>query len=129
LAKISIIIVSYNRPDLLEACLDAVSTGTSSAHEIIVVDNASTEGSARVVCRRFASVRLIENSYNSGYAVAINQGDRVASGDYLMLLNPDTVPLPGAIDHLAEFIDAQPKAGMCGPKNVDKHGISKGVNG
>ncbi len=122
MAKISIIIVSYNRLDLLGSCLEAISTGTSSAHEIIVVNNASTEGSARVVCKKFASVRLIENSCNFGYAVAVNQGARLAGGDCLMLLNPDTVPLPGAIDQLAAFLDAQPKAGICGPKNVDEHG-------
>jgi N-acetylglucosaminyl-diphospho-decaprenol L-rhamnosyltransferase len=125
---LSMIIVNWNTAEALAECLTAVIAdcrmpnaeskigNRKSAIEIIVVDNASTDGSAERVRRGFPQVTLIANSQNMGFAAASNQGLRLARGRYLLLLNPDTVPRPGALAALVAFMDAHPEAGIAGPR-------------
>src|SRR5436309_1277597 len=92
--KLSIIIVNWNTRELLAQCLHSVLEEIRSSEDLevetIVVDNASRDGSAAMVRRRFPSVGLIENSDNAGFARANNQAIRQSRGEYLLLLNPDT---------------------------------------
>ncbi|MBI2908037.1 MAG: glycosyltransferase family 2 protein [Chloroflexi bacterium] len=113
---LSVIIVSYNTEMLLANCLRSVlaslaSSGISDC-EIIVVDNASSDGSDRLVRTQFPQVRLIGNERNVGFAAAANQGIRQSQGRYALLLNPDTLVLGKAIGEMAAFLDQHPKAGV-----------------
>ena len=121
--KLSIVIVSFNtRPDL-ERCLESL-TGSPPAipHEIVVVDNASTDGSVDAVRRRWPAVRVVAQRRNAGFAAANNTGIRASSGTLLLLLNSDCVVPGGAIDRLVERLRAHPDAAVAGPRLVDATG-------
>ncbi len=121
--KLSIIIVSWNTRELLAQCLDSVFSSSRLADfEVFVIDNASSDGSPVMVRERFPQVRLIENEQNLGFARANNQAIQSSHADYVLLLNSDTIVKPGAIDALAEFMQAHPKAGACGPRLLNQDG-------
>lgn len=111
---ISIVIVNWNTRDILRDCIRSIGEQTSLPHEIIVVDNASTDGSAAMVKGEFPDVTLIANDDNRGFATANNQGLKVATGQKLLLLNPDTIVLDHAIDRMAAWLDSNPDVGCVG---------------
>jgi GT2 family glycosyltransferase len=122
LLDISIVIVSWNTKEILRACLESLRQNTGSTHvEVIVVDNGSRDGSAQMVECDFPAVRLVVNTCNMGFAAANNRGLSAARGRYLLLLNSDTIALPGAIDEMVRYMDAHPRVGALGPRllNVD----------
>lgn len=119
---VSIVIVSFNTCRLLDECIASIKKETRCSHEIIVVDNASTDESCGMLRKKYPDVRLIENEKNVGFAKANNQGFAIASGRYYLMLNPDTVVLEGAIDKLIAFMDQNPGVGICSPRNVDREG-------
>jgi len=98
---VSVIIVSFNTRELLRECLGAI----EPHHEVIVIDNASGDGSADMVGADFPKVMLIRNANNVGFGAANNQGIAAASHDVVLLLNSDARPAPGAIDELARSLD------------------------
>ncbi len=111
---LSVVVVSYRTPDLLEACLAALSLVTV-AHEVVVVDNASDDGSAQRVANRFPDARLICNPVNVGFARAVNQALDVVQGRYTLLLNPDTTVPQGALESLLELIECDAAIAAVGP--------------
>jgi GT2 family glycosyltransferase len=114
--ELSIIIVNWNTRDLLRDCLNSVYAETEkTSFEVLVVDNASSDGSAEMVKREFLQVMLIENEDNLGFARANNQAIRQSSGSYILLLNPDTVVLSGALDKMVAFMRAHPDVDASGP--------------
>jgi len=114
--EISFIIVNWNTKDLLRGCLDSIAkTVGSLSHEIIVVDNASSDGSADMLAREYPSVRLIANAENRGFGAANNQGFAVMQGKYALLINTDAVITEGAVQKLWGFAEANPRAAIvCG---------------
>jgi N-acetylglucosaminyl-diphospho-decaprenol L-rhamnosyltransferase len=115
--KLSIIIVSWNTADLLADCLRSLlAEPDSTDSEIIVVDNGSTDGSAEMAQREFPRVMLILNQYNLGFARANNQGIRTSRGEFLLLLNSDTVVPPMVLPALVAFMEEHPAAGVCSPR-------------
>jgi GT2 family glycosyltransferase len=119
---LSIVIVSFNARADLARCLSSLhQTPPAVGHEIIVVDNASTDGSAQAA-REWPNVRVIESPTNRGFAAANNAGIRQSTGRTLLLLNPDTIVPPGAIDRLLAVLDRQPDAAAIGPRLVDGNG-------
>ena len=112
---VSISIVNWNTREILRACLRSVyeNAGTVDFH-IIVVDNASTDGSAEMVREYFGRVQLIANPQNRGFAAANNQGIAVAKGRYVLLLNSDTIVLRAAIEKAVAFADAHPEVAIVG---------------
>jgi len=101
---VSIIIVSFNTRELTLDCLRSVYEQTGDVtFEVFVVDNASTDGSAEAIAAAFPQVHLIANHENRGFAAANNQAAQYASGEWLLLLNPDTVVLNRAVDRLVAF--------------------------
>jgi N-acetylglucosaminyl-diphospho-decaprenol L-rhamnosyltransferase len=120
--KVSVLIVNYNTRELLDQCLESIKAETRCSHELIVVDNASSDGSAAMIRRKHPGVTVIENGRNLGFARANNQASRAAHGGHLMLLNPDTVILDAAIDRLVEYMDAHTDVGACGPRIIDSTG-------
>lgn len=114
--ELSVVIVSYNSQAHLRACLGSLlpQVGTRGG-EVIVVDNASTDGSPDVV-RQFPGVRLVENAVNLGFVRAVNQALKLVRGRFILLLNPDTEVRPGAVAALLEFMAEHPRVGLVGPK-------------
>ena len=112
---VSIIIVSYNTADLTAAAIKSVYDETrASSFEVIVVDNASSDGSADLIAKQYPQVRLTRLKTNVGFAAANNLAAAEANGRYVLLLNPDTVVLNGAIDTLVAFADEHPLYGVYG---------------
>ena len=134
--SLAIVIVSYNTHDLLRDCLRSLDRGVAAcALDIWVVDNASRDGSATMVRAEFPHVHVIDSPRNGGYAYANNlalrelgvgswelvrshpiPNSQLPTPDYVLLLNPDTVVPPGALDALVSFLEAHPAVGACGPK-------------
>ena len=112
---LSIIIVNWNTRHVVGDCLESVlaNLGTLKA-EVIVVDNGSADGSAEMITRDFPHVRLIANEDNRGFAAANNQGMLLASGRYVLLLNPDTVVLDDVLEGTIAYADENPDAGVVG---------------
>jgi hypothetical protein len=105
--SLSVIIVSYNTRDDLRRCLTALRQSTIRA-EVIVVDNASSDGSAEMVRHEFPEVKLLESERNLYFCAGNNRGLDRATGEYALLLNPDTVPPPNALESLVSFMNANP---------------------
>jgi N-acetylglucosaminyl-diphospho-decaprenol L-rhamnosyltransferase len=113
--ELSIIIVSWNVRELLHRCLASVSFDPGSA-EIIVVDNASHDGSPEMVRADFPQVHLVANQGNRGFTAANNQGLALSQGRYLLLLNPDTEVVGDALATMLRYIEAHPRVGALGPR-------------
>lgn len=119
--RLAVVILSYNRADLLADCLASLyAAPTRCALAVWVVDNASGDGSAELVRERFPQARLIVSPSNLGFSAGNNLAVReiVAAGaaDYVMLLNNDTVVPAGALDGLVDYLEAHPAVGVVGPK-------------
>jgi len=122
--KISIVIVNYNVKYYLEQCLCSVKNAISGLEaEVFVVDNHSTDGSMEYLKPRFPEVTFIENCDNPGFACANNQAIARSSGEYILLLNPDTVVGEESLRTLVFFMDEHPEAGAAGVKMLDGHGV------
>jgi GT2 family glycosyltransferase len=120
---LSILIINWNTRDLLRQCLDSIySKFDRERFEIIVVDNASTDGSPGMVRGQFPRVVLIENPANVGFARANNQAIQRSSGRYVLLLNSDTIVQPGALNSLLDFMEAHAEAGCVGARLLNPDG-------
>jgi N-acetylglucosaminyl-diphospho-decaprenol L-rhamnosyltransferase len=120
---LTVIVVSWNTADLLLACLASLAENPFHGdHEIIVVDNASPDGSADRVARSYPRVRLIRNASNEGYSAGNNLAIRRACGRYVLLLNSDTEVRSGTLDRLVRFLESAPRAGAVGPRHVNPDG-------
>ncbi len=113
---LSVCLVSWNVWADLRACLLSLSETRGLHLQIIVVDNASTDGTVTQLRREFPTVELVVNAENRGFAAASNQALAVATGRYLLLLNPDTVVPPRGLEELVDFADGHPQAGVVGPQ-------------
>jgi GT2 family glycosyltransferase len=129
MVDLSIVILSWNVRDLLRQCLESVARNRplSADHpplatEIIVVDNASGDGSMEMVRAEFPDVRLIANQANRGYTGGNNDGIAAATGRYVMILNPDTRVLDGALTAMVAYADAHSDVGVVGPQLLNPDG-------
>ena len=117
--KLTTVICNYNTRDVLARALDSLHATTGDlAHEIIVVDNASQDGSAALVRERFPDVTLIESGANLWFTGGNNLGMRRAQGEYVLILNPDTVIRPGALQTMLTYLDAHPAVGAITSRRV-----------
>ena len=123
LPEVSVIIVNWNTRDLLRGCLASVLAQTTARLEIIVIDNASSDASCAMVQAEFPAVTLIANTVNRGFAAANNQGLAVARGANVLLLNPDTIVLDGAIDTVLGWLAARPDVGCVGCQVLEGPGV------
>lgn len=147
MVDLSICIVTLNACDYLRNCLHSiteqaaylVSAGLPSripsppgevpptnaeklSFELIIVDNGSTDGTVEMLQQEFSVSKLILNGKNDGFARPINQALRASSGEYLLVLNPDTIILPGALNDLVAFLKSNRDVGICGPKVLNRDG-------
>ncbi len=116
--RLTVVVVSYETRELTLDCLASLFDQTSTPMHVVVVDNASTDGSADAIARRFPQVELLAESANHGFAAANVLGARRGEGDLLLLLNPDTVVLDRAVDRLVRFATEHPSAGIWGGRTV-----------
>jgi len=121
--KLSVIIVNYNVEFFLEQCLNSVFIALKHVDgEVFVVDNNSIDGSVEMVKTKFPQVKLIANKDNVGFSRANNQALRIATGEYHLLLNPDTIVEEDTFKKIVEFMDEHPDAGGLGVKMIDGKG-------
>jgi len=122
--KLTVIIVNYNVAYFLEQCLHSVKNAIKNlSAEVIVVDNNSVDESVEMVQEKFPWVQLIANKDNTGFSVANNQAMRIAKGEYVLLLNPDTLVEEDSFTKVVDFMDSHPEAGGLGVKMVDGKGV------
>jgi len=113
---VSVCITTYQARDYLRECLRSLRSTTQVPFEVIIVDNGSQDGTVEMLQADFPNIKLFTNKTNEGFTKPTNKALRASQGQYLLLLNPDTIILPNAIDLLVRFLDAHPEAGICGPK-------------
>jgi GT2 family glycosyltransferase len=114
---LSIIIVNWNTKQLLLDCIASIyKTVKRSSFEVIVVDNASTDGSAEAVSHAYPAVRVLVSSSNYGFSRANNMAMKQMRGRYAVILNSDTYLKEPSMDDMVDFMDRHPEAGMCGPQ-------------
>ena len=124
MTSLSIVIVSYNAREHLEKCVQSLAEAPPVIpHDITVVDNASTDGSATAIRDRWPHVSLIQQSVNAGFAAGNNVGIRATRGELVLLLNNDTIVPPGAIDRLVSRLAAHAGAAVAGPRLVNTAGV------
>ena len=126
MTDLSIIIVNYNTKDLTKACIESVmNEGSKLDFEVIVVDNNSKDGSVtelKKLWKKYKNLKLIENKENSGFSKANNQGAREASGEYILLLNSDTVVKRYSFKKLIAFAEKKEDAGVVGARLLNPDG-------
>lgn len=121
--RLSILIVNWNVRDLLAECLRSVQRETHlDDAEVIVVDNASTDGSVELLRTEFPWVRLVCSTHNLGFAQGNNSGWRFCHGRFRVLLNPDTVVMDRALDRLVDWLEARPRAAVAGCRLLNSDG-------
>lgn len=120
---LSVVILSFNTQKLLEDCLTSIFKKTQNVEfEVIVVDNASVDGSVEMVEKKFSRVKLIKNSENLGFAKGNNQAIQKAKGEFVLLLNSDTVVKEQSLEKMIQFMRNHHEAGVVGPKLLNGDG-------
>jgi len=121
-SKISIIIVSWNSSREIVACIDSIYAQNHVPCEVIVIDNASSDNTIELIKNYEKKLRFISNNHNLGFAQATNQGLALAAGNYILLLNPDTILQPEALHIMASFMESSPTVGALGPQLLNADG-------
>lgn len=126
--KLSIVILCWNDLQEIADCIRSIISGTHTIEfEIIVSDNGSTDGSVEFIGQNFPKVGVIENRANLGFAGGNNAGIRASTGDYVLILNPDTIVHEGSLDRWIEFAELHPEAGAFGCRVLNLDGSYQGA--
>src|SRR5262249_30861018 len=121
---LSVVIVNYKTCDLLLECLAALGLDLSRLEsETVVVDNDSRDGAPEALAARFPAARVIANRENVGYARAVNQGIHATRGAFVLVMNPDCDPHPGAVLTLLAYLREHPRAAIAGPQLLRRDGV------
>lgn len=125
---LTVIVINWNTKKLVLDTLEAVYANLPDPYtlEVIVVDNASSDGSPAAIAAAFPQVQLIANQDNRGFGPANNQALQIARGRYSVLLNSDALVQPGSLKQIVEFMDAHPRAGLCGVQVLNADGTFQG---
>jgi GT2 family glycosyltransferase len=126
--KVSIIIVNHNGERFIEDCLNSIALRVTCDYEVILVDNASSDSSCSIVETKYPWVKIIRSNRNLGFAAGNNLGARRATGQYLLLLNNDTVLLSDLYPAIA-LLEANSNVGIVGANMLDEHGVSRPCSG
>jgi GT2 family glycosyltransferase len=121
--KLTYCIVTYQTKDYLRQCLDSIRRcDFQFTYEIVIVDNASSDGTVGMIREEYPEVTFIENNQNLGYTKPMNQALQASHGQYLVQLNPDTLIIEGSFQKLVGYMDSNPQVGICGPKVLNRDG-------
>jgi hypothetical protein len=121
--KLSIVIICWNDLKVIQACLQSIYSETNQfEYEVIVSDNGSTDGSPAFIREHFPKVRIVENGANLGFSRGNNAGIRVARGEYVLILNPDTIIHDKALEKIVAYADKHPEAGAFGCRVLNRDG-------
>jgi GT2 family glycosyltransferase len=123
--KVSIIVLAHNQYTYTRQCLESIGRYTHTPHETIVVDNASTDGTATKIEREFPEVRIVKNKENLGFPAGVNQGINAAIGEHIVLLNNDTIVTEGWLERLLAVAEADPKVGIVGTVSNYASGVQQ----
>ncbi len=123
---VSVVVVNWNAGGALRACLTALSATEGDQPQVIVVDNASTDGSQAELAAVYPTLEIIQNDANVGFARAVNQGIRAARGQFTLVLNPDVILASSTVPRLLRFMTSHPDAGVAGPRLLDPDGSVQG---
>lgn len=123
--QLTVIIVNWNVRELLRTCLCSMLSELDASGEVVVVDNASSDGSAEMLRADFPQVRLIANADNVGFGAANNQALAMSEAAYVLFLNPDTDVRPGAIGRLLSFMEERPRVACAGPRLLNPDGSTQ----
>ena len=121
-AELSVCVVSYNSVEDARRALQSIYDVAGSAAEVIVIDNASTDGTPEMIASEFPSVTLLRNESNEGYAPAMNRALAATGGRFVMSLSQDAALRPAAVTALAGFMTDHPEVGLAGPRTIDRGG-------
>jgi GT2 family glycosyltransferase len=125
--KLSIVILCWNDLKVIGDCLASIYSGTHSIEfEVIVSDNGSSDGSIEFIHKNYPQVRLIENGRNLRFSKGNNVGIRTSHGEYVLILNPDTIIHEGALEGIVAFADKHPEAGAFGCRVLNSDGTYQG---
>jgi len=121
---LSVVVLSYNTKDITARCLDSLyrHAPTIADMDVVVIDNASFDGSADAIEERFPDIKLIRNTQNRGFSAACNQGIRVSKGDIVLLLNSDTELHDQSLDVVVDYMIRNPEIGIAGGNMLDPNG-------
>ncbi len=125
--KLSVVIVTYNSGDDVVRCVEALDEAVSYSYDVVVVDNASSDGVVDVLVDRFPKVRAIQMQKNVGFARAVNVGMRASEAPFVLVLNPDTISQPGSIDMLIRFAAENEGLGIAAPRLYYPDGRDQGT--
>lgn len=125
MTQLSVVIPSWNTRELLRRCLESLKTTLPMSSEIIVIDNGSHDGSARMVMEEFHHVRLVRNEKNLGFAAATNQGVEMARGAYVLFLNSDTEVIGSAVKQMLAFMEYNVRYGAVAPRLLNPDGTTQ----
>jgi GT2 family glycosyltransferase len=123
--KVSIIILTHNQYSYTRQCLESIRQHTTVSHETIVIDNASTDGTPRKIEQAFPEVRLLSNAVNVGFPAGVNQGISASLGEYIVLLNNDTVVTESWLERMIEVAESDPAVGIVGPMSNAVSGVQR----
>ncbi|MET0671889.1 MAG: glycosyltransferase, partial [Microbacterium pygmaeum] len=122
--RVAVIIVSYNTRDETLTCVESLRAATTRPLEIVVVDNGSLDGSAAALREAFPDITVVEAGANLGFAAGVNLGVESSTAPWVLLLNPDTVVLPAAVDAIVEFAERNPAHGVYGGRTLRPDGTT-----
>jgi len=119
---VSIVVVTHEHKEYIDACITSLFSQRSVSFEVVLVDNASYDGTAAYVRKHFPNVKVIAQNKRYGFATNVNTGIRRSRGEYVLVLNPDTYMHQGALVTLIRCFRLHPRAGICGPKLINPDG-------
>lgn len=123
ISRVAVVVVNYNCEDVIGDCLASISeNGRVIKLSVYVVDNGSTDGSVELIKNNFPNTKVIKSDSNLGFAKANNKVLSNLSTEYALLINPDVILPPGALQGLIQFMDAHPEVAIIGPKQIDMDG-------
>lgn len=125
LERLGVVVTSWNTRELLDACLCSLAGARSGGAQVVVVDDASSDGSAELVQDTYPGVTLIKCEQSLGYAAATNRGARASDREYVLLLNADTQVRPGALEVMLTFLEQHPGYGAAAPRLLNPDGTTQ----